>query len=38
MIDKVDDPNGESIFDMNFTSYEKALEAGLREAIKLVKK
>ena len=38
VIDKVDDPNGESIFDMNFTSYEKALEAGLREAIKLVKK
>lgn len=38
VIDKVDDPNGESIFDINFTSYEKALEAGLREAIKLVKK
>ena len=38
LITKINDPNGGSIFDMNFTSYEKALEAGLQEAIKQIKK
>ena len=36
VIDKVDNPNGESICDMNFTSYEEAMEAGIRRAIESV--
>ena len=36
VIDKVDNPNGESICDMNYATYEEALEAGLQEAIKLL--
>ena len=37
IVTKVDDPNtSDKLFDMNYTSYEDAMEAGIRHAIESV--